>query len=201
MRTCARLLTFLALTACGGTTASGTPTGEADAAKHDAGPASRDAGLQDSATGCGGNISFDLAVEAPGRVYYGGPQPPWPTQSTCPGWLTIDHAGVALILERGNCDHSCPAFQPEDAGAQSLTWDGTYYPVSEPGGPEGPCEVPACASPGNYVATFCVASSLGDGGASRQEAPPTCKTVNFVWPPTAVGQVIPETITPAPDGG
>jgi len=200
MRTRALTFTLLALAACGGTTQGGAPVGEPDAATHpDA--AKHDSALGDSATTCGGTISFDLAVDASGQVYYGGPQPPWPSQSTCPGWLTIDHAGAALILEKGNCDHSCPAFQPQGVAAQSLTWDGTYYPITEPGGPEGPCQAPACAPPGNYVATFCVASSLGDGDASRQEAPPTCKTVNFVWPPPAASQVISETITPAPDGG
>jgi hypothetical protein len=163
----------------------------------DDGSAAREAGAQDSATPCGGNISFDLAVDASGLVFYGGPQPPWPTQNTCPYWLTIDHAGVALILERGNCNHSCAVSQPQDAGAQSFTWDGTYYPNNEPAG--GECQAPACAPPGNYTATFCVASSLGD--ASWQEAPPTCKAVSFVWPPSTVNQVISETITPAPDGG
>jgi hypothetical protein len=207
MRICASFLALLALAACGGTTQAGPPAGEADAAthpdaaKHDSGPATHDAGTIDAATTCGGSISFDLAVNASGLVYYGGGQPPWPAQATCPGWLTIDHAGQALILERGNCDHSCPAFQPQNAAAQSLTWDGTYYPVTEPGGSQGPCEVSACAPAGNYVATFCIAAALGDGDASRQEAPPTCKTVNFVWPPTGVSQVISETITPAPDGG
>ena len=197
---------LLALTACGGTTSGGAPAGESDAAtdpdaaKHDSGPATGDAGLEDSATKCGGSISFDLAVDSSGPVYYGGPQPPWPPQNTCPGWLTIDNAGVALILERGDCDHSCPAFQPQDAGAQSLTWDGTYYPINtSAGAPGSECETPACAPPGNYVATFCVASSLGD--ASWQEAPPTCKTVSFLWPPSGANQVISETITPAPDGG
>lgn len=199
MRIRALLFPLLALAACGGATEGGKADAAThpDAARHDAGPATRDAALGDSATTCGGNIAFDLAVDASGGVYYGGPQPPWPSQSTCPGWLTIDHAGEALILERGNCDHSCPAFQPQDAGPQSLTWDGTYYTISE----DGPCETPACAPPGNYVATFCVASSLADGGAAREEAPPTCKTVNFVWPPTTASQVISETITPAQDGG
>ena len=209
MRTSTLFYALLALTACGGTTEVGSPGGESDAtthpdaAKHDSGPATREAGFQDSGTTCGGSISFDLAVDASGPVYYGGPQPPWPSQDTCPTWLTIDHAGVALILEKGNCDHSCPAFRPGDAGAQSLTWDGTYYTTSESAdaspGPEGACETPACAPAGNYVATFCVASSLGD--ASWQEAPPTCKTVSFVWPPSTANQVISETITPAPDGG
>jgi hypothetical protein len=173
--------------------------GKPDAATHDSGPGTPEAEAQDSAPMCGGNISFDLAVDALGRVYYGGGQPPWPSQDTCPRWLTIDHADVALILQRGDCNHSCPAFQPQDAGAQSLSWDGTYYP--EDGGPYETCETPACAPPGNYVATFCVASSIGDSDASRQEAPPTCKTVNFVWPPTVANQVISETIAPTPDGG
>jgi hypothetical protein len=202
---------LLALTACGATQ-SQAPAGESDAAPHpdaakhdsgpvarDSGPVTRDAGLQDSAITCGGNISFEMAVDASGRVYYGGSQPPWPAQDTCPRWLTIDHTGVALILEKGICNTSCLARPPQDAGAQSLTWDGTYYP--EDGGPYATCETPACAPAGNYVATFCVASALGDGDASWQEAPPTCKTVSFVWPPTTASQVIAETITPAPDGG
>ena len=217
MRTCALWCTSLAVTACGGTTQGVAATGDSDAFPADApledgsglddsvvgdsGPATREAGAQDSAIACGGNISFDLAVDTTGPVYYEGPQPPWPAQSTCPRWLTIDHAGVALILEQGDCNHSCPAFGPQEPGAQSLTWNGTYYPINESadaGGP-GPCDIPACAPPGNYVATFCVASSLGD--ASWQEAPPTCKTVSFVWPPSTANQVISETITPAPDGG
>ena len=148
-----------------------------------------------------------MAVDASGRVYYGGGQPPWPAQDTCPGWLTIDRAGenasitndVALILEKGFCNTSCLARPPQDAGAQSLTWDGTYFP--EDGGPYATCETPACAPAGNYVATFCVASALGDGDASWHEAPPTCKTVSFVWPPSSANQVISETITPLPDGG
>jgi hypothetical protein len=195
---------WLAMTACGGTTVGDgsmvpPPDGSAADAATDSGPATREAGPQDSATACGGSISFDLAVDASGLVYYGGPQPPWPTQNTCPSWLTINHEGVALILEQNNCNHSCPAFQPQDAGAQSLTWDGTYYPIEGSANGVGQCGTPACAPPGNYVATFCVASSLGD--ASWQEAPPTCKTVSFVWPPSTANQMISETITPTPDGG
>jgi hypothetical protein len=184
MRTCALLGTLLAATACGGTTVADRSTVP-------------EAGAQDSATTtCGGSISFDLAVDAPGLVYYGGSQPPWPAQNTCPGWLTIDHAGVALILRQNDCNHSCPASQPQDARAQSLTWDGTYYPIGGSANGVGSCPTPACVPPGNYTATFCVASSVGD--ASRQESPPTCKTDNFVWPPSTANQVISETITPAP---
>ena len=193
MKTLALGCTLLALTACGGT----TPAGASDAAIDSSERATPEAGAGDSATACGGKISFDLSVDASGSVYYEGPQPPWPAQSTCPSWLTIDQAGVALILEQGNCNHSCPATQPQGAGAQSLAWDGTYYPITESG--PGECATPACAPPGNYVATFCVASSLGD--ASPQEAPPTCKTVSFVWPPSTANQVISETIAPEPDGG
>lgn len=151
----------------------------------------------DSSTRCGGSITFDLAVDASGLVYYGGPQPPWPTQLTCPTWLTIDSAGMPLLLDKGGCGIPCVRSQPQAAGAQSITWDGTYYPIETENG-VGTCQTPACAAPGNYVATFCVAESLGDAG---QEAPPACKTVSFVWPPSTPNQVISETLTPEPDGG
>jgi hypothetical protein len=185
--------TWLAVIACGGTTAAD--------GSNDSGPATHEAGPRDSTTPCGGSITFDLAVDAPGLVYYGGPQPPWPTQNTCASWLTIDHAGEALLLGKGICNIPCVRAQPQDAGAQSLRWDGTYYPIDTSAGGPGPgqCVTPACAPPGNYVATFCVSPSLGD--ASWQEGPPTCKTVSFVWPPSTPDQVISETITPAPDGG
>jgi hypothetical protein len=182
---------MLAVTACGGTTVA--------VGSSDSGQATHEAGAQDSATACGGSISFDLAVDASGLVYYGGPQPPWPPQDTCPSWLTIDHESVALILQQNNCNHSCLRSQPRDAGALSFTWDGTFYPIDGSANGVGTCETPACAPPGNYVATFCVASALGD--ASGQEAPPTCKTAGFVWPPGTANQVISETITLAPDGG
>jgi hypothetical protein len=186
MRTFALIqCTWLAATACGGTTAERSTVPEA--------------GAPDSATTCGGSISFDLAVDSSGPVYYGGPQPPWPAQSTCPTWLTIDHAGEALILGRGNCNHSCVRGFGQDAGAQSLTWDGTYYPIDSAGGPgPGSCETPACAPPGDYVATFCAAPSVGDAGL---EGSPTCKTVSFAWPPSPANQVISETIGLTPDGG
>jgi hypothetical protein len=202
--------TLLALAACGGTSESGPPPGEPDASKDDSGPVAHEAGTEeagaqeagtvDAAAGCGGNISFDLAVDSSDPVYYEGPQPPWPAQNTCPGWLTIDSAGAALLLGRGDCDISCVASQPQVAAAKSLTWDGTYYPIDTSSQAPGPgnCETPACAPAGNYVATFCVASSLGEPSG---EAPPTCKTVSFVWPPSTTNQVISETITPSPDGG
>lgn len=86
MRTCALWCMSFAVTACGGTTQGVAATGDSDAFPADApledgsglddsvvgdsGPATREAGAQDSATACGGNISFDLAVDTTGPVYY-----------------------------------------------------------------------------------------------------------------------------------
>ncbi len=206
------LAAMLLLTAiaggCGGSTASppdggssssssGSSSGGPSSSSSSSSGSSSSGASGDSGT-CGGTISFDLTVGEPGPVYFGGPQPPWPSQSTCPTWLTITHAGEALILEKGNCNHSCPRFEPSDAGAASLTWDGTYYPISTSSESPGQCEAPACAPAGDYTATFCVAASDGDASL---EAPPTCKTVQFAWPPEPANQVISETIPSAADGG
>jgi hypothetical protein len=89
---------------------------------------------------------------------------------------------------------------------QSFTWDGTYYQQApDDAGSCGGlascgCEVPACAAPGNYVATICVGYADQDAGPP-ETAPPTCKQVPFVWPPTSANQSIVESITPTPDGG
>jgi hypothetical protein len=154
---------------------------------------------------CASNsIAFDLTVDAPGPVYYGGPQGQgWLDSFGCPSWLAIAPADEpALNLVKGGCAISCPAFAPEPAMAQSFTWDGTYYPnVAVPcTGIACACQTPVCAPPGNYVATICV--GYGDADAGPPEtAPPTCKQVPFAWPPTSADQSIVESITPTPDGG
>jgi hypothetical protein len=61
------------------------------------------------------------------------------------------------------------------------------------------CQTPACAPPGNYVATICVGYAGADAGP--ETAPPTCKQVPFAWPPTSANQSVVESIRPAPDGG
>jgi hypothetical protein len=163
------------------------------------GDASADTGADaatDAAGECASNgIAFDLSVDATGPVYFGGPQPQWLDSFGCPSWLAIAPSGEPpLNLLKGGCGVGCPAFRPEPAMAQSFTWDGTYYPSDA-----GACQTPACAAPGNYVATLCVGYAGEDAGP--ETAPPTCKQVAFAWPPTSANQSIVESITPTPDGG
>jgi hypothetical protein len=165
-----------------------------------AGDASAETGADaatDAASACGGNrIVFDLTVEATGAVYYGGPQDlGWLDSFGCPSWLAIAPAGEPpLNLTKGGCGVACPAFQPEAPVDQSFPWDGAFYPTDA-----GACQTPVCASPGNYVATMCVGYAGAEAGP--ETAPPTCKQVPFVWPPTSSNQSIVESIAPTPDGG
>lgn len=116
-----------------------------------------------------------------------------------PGWLTITSAGSPLVVSKGDCFVGCVASQPEPATAQSFTWDGTYCPVpANCSGASCACVTPACAPPGNYVATFCVGYAPPDAGPPP---PPTCKQISFAWPPTPATQSITASITPTPDGG
>lgn len=172
------------------------------------GPTAADAGADgdaaDTPPECASNgIAFDLTVDATGPVYYGGPQGQgWLDSFGCPSWLAIAPAGAPpLNLVQGGCAVGCPASRPEPAMAQSFTWDGTYYPNGTAPciGIACACQTPACAPPGNYVATICVGYAGADGGF--QTAPPTCKQVPFAWRPTSAGQTIVESITPTPDGG
>jgi hypothetical protein len=152
------------------------------------------------------SIAFDLTTDATGSVYYGGPQFPWLDSFGCAGWLAIAPAGEpALTVLKGACGASCPAAVPEPATAQSFTWDGTYYPTLNPDDASSCrqipcCDTPVCAPPGNYVATMCVGYATS-ADAGPETAPPTCKQIPFVWPPTSANQTIVETITPTPDGG
>jgi hypothetical protein len=144
---------------------------------------------------CSNNrISFGLTVwDSAGPVFPG-------FECDAIGWLQIAPAGGnPLNLVRGPCEPSCPVSQPEAATAQSYVWDGTYYTILQDCAGLCICDTPICAPPGNYVATMCVGYA-GDAGAP-ETAPPTCKQIPFVWPPTSANESIVEMITPTPDGG
>ena len=161
---------------------------------------------------CGSNsIAFELlTVDAGGPVYYTGsgwPSPEW----SCPFWLAIAPAGESPVtIFRDTCNSCGPVMPPESAGPMSFTWDGTYYLVpSQLGASPSPsdascigpcCEMPFCASPGDYVATMCVGYA-SDDAAPPGTYPPTCKQIPFVWPPTSANESIVLSITPTPDGG
>jgi hypothetical protein len=182
-------LLLLAATACGGSIAAGTHDGGASA--DDGGPVTTGTG-GGGATCTGGAIAFDLTVNTTDPVYFGGGQPPWPTSQGCPEWLTITAAGAPLVVTQGDCFVSCPAFQPESPAPQSFTWNGTYYPVAD-----NACDTPACAAPGNYVATFCVGYAPPDGGFGAPS--PTCQQIPFSWPPGGnATDGIAVSITPTP---
>ena len=185
------------------------PIADASADASDDGTAPSEAGDAGTPPRCapggpGNSIAFDLTTDATGPVYYGGAQGEgWLDSFGCPSWLAIAPADEpALNLVKGGCAISCPAFAPEPALAQSFTWDGTYYPNEAVActGIACACQTPVCAPPGNYVATICVGYGEADAGPP-ETAPPTCKQVPFVWPPTSADQSIVESITPTPDGG
>ena len=160
---------------------------------------------------CGSNsITFELlTVDAGGPVYYTGsgwPSPEW----SCPFWLSIAPAGESPVtIFRDTCSSCGPVMPPESAVAMSFSWDGTYYLVpsqldasssQSDASCIGPCcEMPFCASPGDYVATMCVGYA-NDDAAPPGTYPPTCKQSPFVWPPTSANQSIVLSITPTPDG-
>jgi hypothetical protein len=148
------------------------------------------------------DLKFELTVSGSSPVYYSG-------ATTCLGsWVSIAPAnapasGDPLLLTAHECNLPCPAATdgvPEAPAPRSLSWDGTYYPVVLLQGQQGAkCDTPACAAPGNYIATFCVIEGAGaDGGAdaSTDGSPPspTCKQVQFVWPPTSAGATVSATL-------
>ena len=165
-----------------------TPLQSADggAPSNDAGPGT-----------CGSfDLKFDLTVGGSSPVYYAG-------ATTCAGsWLSVAPAdGTPLLLIADACNIPCAASSaglPEAPAPQSLSWGGTYYPIVD----NDQCATPACAAPGNYIATFCVIDGAGDDAGVPEGTPsPTCKQVPFVWPPTSAGASVSATITPTPDGG
>jgi hypothetical protein len=147
------------------------------------------------------DVKFDLTVGGSSPVYYWGAN----GSSGCAGsWLSVATAdGNPLILDANACGIPCAAFwatagSPVAAAPQSLSWDGTYYPLDD----DGKCPAPACAASGNYIATFCVVDGAGDDAGFPEGTPsPTCKQVPFVWPPTSADTSVSATITPTPDGG
>jgi hypothetical protein len=185
---CALCLTPLAAVDCGGSTDA--------VSSRDGGPAT-----EGGVTCAADSIAFDLTIDSTGPVFLGGGQPPWPASLGCPGWLTITTAGGApLVVSQGDCFVGCPASQPGPAVPQSFTWDGTYYPVPA-SCTACACTTPACAPPGNYVATFCVGYAAPEDAGLPETDSPTCKQIPFVWPPSPTTSSITETITPTPGGG
>jgi hypothetical protein len=150
-----------------------------------------------------GGITFDLTVNSTDPVYYsGGSQPGWLQSTACGAWYAISPAGGSPVNVDHDCFHSCPRPEAEPVTNQSFTWDGTTWPFADADTSVGiVCDTAVCAAPGNYVATICVGYAGADAGASAETAPPTCKQVPFVWPPTSANQTFVETITPTLDGG
>lgn len=114
-------------------------------------------------------------------------------------WLTVRPADGGAPLNLGSgCETQCGNCQPVacanqcavpsrlgDGGAQT-TWDGTYS-ASATCGAGVACISPACAAPGNYVATFCGYATLPDASALEcmGSSTATCTDKTFVWPPLA----------------
>ena len=179
----------------------------------DAGTKENDGGGANSDAGAGvcvpNGITFDLTVGTTDKVWFGGSTPPWPAASFgCPGWLTItapagspwgNPQAVSINVAKG-CSPQCPASQPEPAAAQSFTWDGTYYPVTNNSAPNSACDTPACAPPGVYGVTMCVGYAGQDSGLP--EGAPTCQSFSFTWPPATPSEAtVAATITPTLGGG
>jgi hypothetical protein len=115
-------------------------------------------------------------------------------------WLTVRPADGGAPLSIGlACEAACANCQPVacsdqcavpsrlgDGGAQS-TWDGTYSASGTCGATAMACVSPACAAPGNYVATFCGYAASPDASAFEctGSSTPTCTDKPFVWPPAA----------------
>jgi hypothetical protein len=192
---------------CSSSSAPGAPDGSAGGGD---GSTQGDAGSPADAVAAGetgtadagcvtGLVTFEVqtAPGSPTRYCLGAPD------SCSANWLTIRPAsapadgGAALNLGSG-CETQCGNCQPVacanlcavptalgDGGAQQ-TWDGTYS-ASGTCGAGMACISPACAPPGNYVATFCGYAASPDASAFEcaGSSAPTCMDKPFAWPPAA----------------
>jgi hypothetical protein len=181
--------------------ASGSDGSSAEDATSSSDASPGDAGSADAANvACvAGSLTF-LVTAAPGAATgycLGAP-------NSCSGdWLTVRPASGAALGLSDSCQTPCGSCEPVDcpevclvpvrlgdAGRQTA-WDGTYYP-SGTCGRGNVCVGQACASPGDYVATFCGYAALPDASVFQCEgvSTPTCVDTPFVWPPPAGGLTV-----------
>lgn len=170
--------------ACGG--ANFTTNEESDGSGGNSSSGGREAG---GSEGCDdGVLTFHLETIEPDRNCI-------PTGSCAGSWITIRDANGNILRTSTDCEMMCddcevPDCPDVDCGRSlfdrvlSFRFDGSYFANSTCGG-GSPCLETKCASPGEYLAEFCLERALPppEGASDCTPAGTTeCFELPFSWP-------------------